>query len=59
MGSTDWVTQAPGLQPHIFWLAFKVAVQGVGCVLESDKETGCVCRPFVMIAVVYKEVISV
>lgn len=42
MGTTDWVTQAPGLQPHIFWLIFKVSVQGVGCVLESDKETDCV-----------------
>lgn len=59
MGSTDWVTQAPGLQPHILCLAFRVAVQGVGCVLECDKETDWVCRPFVMIAVVYKEVISV
>lgn len=30
MGSTDRVTRATGLQPHIFWLAFKVGVQGVG-----------------------------
>lgn len=48
MGSTDQVTQAPGLQPHIFWLIFKVSVRGVGCILESDKETErlCMYAPF-------------
>lgn len=29
MGSADRVTQATGLQTRIFWLAFKVGVQGV------------------------------
>lgn len=57
MGSTDGVTQAPELQPHIFWLAFKVGIEGIGCVLESDKETDCVRVPLLMTA--YKEVISV
>lgn len=45
------VTQAPELQPHIFWLAFKVDVQGVGCILESDKETDSVCMSLLMTAV--------